>query len=156
MNSLRRKEKGDAQEGVGKSWRGMVRRYEDLRAVLFHASNQLRGLALLVGSADVKGSEPWVKEDGRRELRIREEYASCRVYRVYPVFFTALHFFYEFFAFRCSGLDSSSLRERAIKGSPSLCLALVKILRRFVYLYLWEGKGETGARISRIGIFFCT
>lgn len=76
----------------------MVRRYEDLRAVLFHASNQLRGLALLVGSADVKGSELWVKEDERRELRIREEYASCRVYRVYPVFFSALYFFYESFA----------------------------------------------------------
>lgn len=38
-------EKTRGYEGFGKSWKGVVRRYEDLRAVLFHASNQLRGLA---------------------------------------------------------------------------------------------------------------
>lgn len=43
-NSLPAIEGSRGCEGFGKSWKGVVRRYEDLRAVLFHASNQLRGL----------------------------------------------------------------------------------------------------------------
>lgn len=44
---LRRYEEGGRREEEdGKSWaRGGLEGYEDLRAVLFHASNQLRGLA---------------------------------------------------------------------------------------------------------------
>lgn len=59
----------------------MVRRYEDLRAVLFHASNQLRGLATSGVSIRWKeGNGQGMKEDRKHEVRIRK--CASRIYRV--------------------------------------------------------------------------
>jgi len=69
-------------EKVGK---GVVRRYEDLRAVLFHASNQLRGLA-------TSRVSEYERKQRRKIENTRLELGSVRYkYRVYQNYNLSKH-----------------------------------------------------------------